>query len=98
MVIEATQLRVLDPTAETLPQDGHMAARPGSLDGKVVGLLANGKRNSDRLLYYVYELLAERYQVAGVIPVDKRDASRPAAPQFMKEVSQADVVLVGIGD
>ena len=56
----ATRLAVLDPTVEPIPAHAVVAQRPDTLDGKVIGLLANGKRNSVELLEAVSEVLADR--------------------------------------
>ena len=55
MVIEATKISILDPTVQPMPESTSLAPRPTSLDGATVGLLANGKRNSEELLRAVYE-------------------------------------------
>ena len=41
-----TGLEVLDPTQEAIPQHAVLAPRPDTLDGKVLGLLSNSKRNA----------------------------------------------------
>jgi hypothetical protein len=99
MVIEATKLVILDPTVEPLPDSTFLAARPQSLDGKVVGLLANSKRNSDKLLDAVYSLLEDTYQFGGVVRLDKGDASRPAPKHIMDELlEKCDLVITATGD
>ena len=46
----ATKVEVLDPTVAPIPSSAVRAPRPDTLDGKTVGLLANGKPNADELL------------------------------------------------
>ena len=53
------QVYVLDPRVLPDIPDSMLAERPESLDGSTVGLLANGKRNSEELLEQVYEVLSE---------------------------------------
>ena len=38
-----TMLEVFDPTVDPIPAHGVVAKRPDTLNGAVVGLLANGK-------------------------------------------------------
>ena len=54
MVVEATRFRILDPTVMPLPDSTLLAPRPEELNGRVVGLLSNSKRNADKLLDAVY--------------------------------------------
>ncbi|MBT5628471.1 MAG: hypothetical protein HOJ22_09275 [Chloroflexi bacterium] len=92
-------IRVLDPTApQSIATDG-MADRPESLAGKRIGLLTNDKLNAANLLDAVYDVLAERFEVASAHRVNKGDASRPAEPDFLSDFSQeVDVALLANGD
>ena len=99
MVIEATKLTILDPTVQALPNSTSLAPRLQSLDGTVVGLLVNGKRNSDELLRSVYSLLQDTYQFKGVVELNKRDVSRPAPQHIIDELlERCDLVITAIGD
>ncbi len=99
MVIEATKITMLDPTVEPLPVRTSLAPRPEDLTGKMVGLLANGKRNSDKLLEAVYTLLDERYQLKGAVRLNKGDASRPAPDPVIDELlNKCDLVITATGD
>ena len=94
-----TRLQVLDPTVEPIPAEAVIAPRPHTLDGKVVGLLANGKRNADELLEMVHEVLADRYEFGGVVARNKGNASRPCPEDIVDElVENCDVVLTASGD
>jgi len=98
-VTTATKLRVLDPTIESIPAEAVIAPRPDTLDGKTVGLLANGKRNSVELLDLVGEVLADRYEFKGLVTKNKGNASRPCPPELMQElIDQCDVVITSSGD
>lgn len=90
---------VLDPTApQSIATDG-MADRPDSLAGKTIGLLRNNKLNSEPLLDAIYDVLAERFEVASVHKVNKGDASRPAEPELLSDFSnEVDVALLANGD
>ncbi len=92
-------LRVLDPTATPSFATAGMAERPISLAGKRVGLLANNKINSEELLDAIYDVLAERFDVAASHRLNKGDASRPAEPDVLTDFSsEVDVALLANGD
>ena len=92
-------LRVLDPTATQSIAAAGMAERPDSLAGKRVGLLSNDKLNSEELLDAIYDVLAERFDVAASHRLNKGDASRPAESEFLSAFSsEVDVALLANGD
>ena len=95
----ATRISVLDPTVEPIPAHGIMAQRPTTLSGKTVGLLSNGKRNSEELLEAVYEVLSDSYEFAGAVIRNKGNASRPCPAPIIEEMAdQCDVVITASGD
>jgi hypothetical protein len=90
---------ILDPTSPPLAVDARMATRPMDLNGKVLGLLNNGKLNAANLLDEVGELLSERYEFAKVIKGSKPNASTPCPEQIVKEfASSCDVLVTSNGD
>lgn len=98
MVI-STKLEVLDPTTKPIPQEAVVAVRPDTLNGKVLGLLANGKMNSVEILDMVHEVLADRYEFKSVVTRNKHNASRPCPRDIIDElVEQCDVVITSSGD
>ena len=95
----ATRLEVLDPTVEAIPADAVIAERPQTLDGTVIGLLANGKRNSSEILEMVQEVLADRYDFKAVVARNKGNASRPCPGDLMRELAEScGVVITASGD
>ena len=66
-MVVAERLQVLDPTVQAIPEDAVVARRPDTLDGKVIGLLANGKINSEEVLALTQEVLADRYEFKAVV-------------------------------
>ena len=95
----STKLRVLDPTAEAIPIEAVIASRPDTLDGKVLGLLANGKPNSVEMLEMVREVLADRFEFKEVVARNKGNASRPAPPAILDELADlCDLVITSSGD
>ena len=92
-------VEVLDPTVGPIPASAVVATRPETLDGTVLGLLANGKRNADVLLGLVHEVLADRYEFGEVVARDKSNASRPCPQALMEEMAErCDVVITSSGD
>jgi hypothetical protein len=82
-------------------QEGHeaLASRPGTLNGKTLGLLSNSKLNADAVLYAIGELLAERFDVKEIVHRTKPSFSLPAPDAtFEQLVEGCDVVLAGVGD
>jgi hypothetical protein len=75
------------------------AARPDRLDGLVVGLVANPKKNAEPFLDAVGELLAAEHGTADVVRTRKTSITDPIAPATLDElVQRCDVVLIGVGD
>ena len=101
MITDANEntFRVLDPTAlQSIATDG-MAERPESLKGLRIGLLRNDKLNSEPLLDAIYDVLADRFEVAYAYRINKGDASRPAEPDLLGDFSnEVDVAVLANGD
>ncbi len=90
---------VLDPTVSPLPADGVVADRPTTLEGVSIGLLANGKLNSEEMLTALHDVLADRFEFGAVIERNKHNASRPCPEDIIDElVEQCDVVITSSGD
>jgi len=91
-------LKVLDP--RQLPEGEALRLAPAlaSLDGAVIGMLDNAKIGTARFYDHVEELLRERFGVREFIRRRKPDATRPALPELLGELSGADAILSGIGD
>jgi hypothetical protein len=65
----------------------------------VLGLLANGKVNGDRLLDLVADELRARYDVRDVVRLQKRGASVVAEDTMFEHLaSRCDAVVTAIGD
>ena len=93
-------LKILDPTVSAEEAtDVAVAKRVADLDGKVLGLLHNGKVNGDRLLDLVREQLATRYRLREIVVVRKPSASRVAdADDLDRPARTCDAVVTAIGD
>jgi hypothetical protein len=92
-------VKILDPTVAPQPAESAMAKRVAGLDGKVLGLLANGKVNGDHLLALLCDDLRARYDVRDVVVMIKPGASVPADDATLEALaSRCDVVVTAIGD
>ncbi|MBI2986347.1 MAG: hypothetical protein HYY45_06225 [Deltaproteobacteria bacterium] len=94
-----TSLRVLDPTAGPVARGLTLAARPGTLDGKVVGLLDSSKVLARALLDGIVLELKKDHKIAGVVVRRKPTAWRIATKEMLDELAaESDVVINAIGD
>ena len=92
-------IEVLDPTISPRKENTLLADRPETLDRSIVGLLANGKRNSEELLKYVYEILNEKHNLGVMITDNKGNASSPCPPDLLQNMAEkCDVVITASGD
>ena len=91
-------LQVLDPTAEDVAAEATGSNQLGSLQGRTVGLLDNGKIRVRELLDDMEGILRAEHGVARVIRLKKPDASRPAPADVIAEMQAADAVISAVGD
>ena len=89
---------VLDPTNETAPPLGQLAPRPGSLRGKTVGFISNGKEGTQGYFAHLDRMLREDFGVANVVCRVKSNYSAPADGYIVTEIANWDAVITGIGD
>jgi hypothetical protein len=93
------RIRVLSPVGVVASQAMVAPALPTAWSGRTVGFLDNTKSNFDRLTAGIGDLLRERYGVKAVVHRRKANASTPAAPEVIAELSkQCDVVFAGSAD
>lgn len=90
---------VLDPTNEPVRASFQKARRPESLKGLILGLIDNGKKNSDYLVKKIGDGLRERHGLGGDILVRKPSPSHAIPEEDAKALAErADLVVAGIGD
>lgn len=93
------RIRVMSPVGEVQQERIALPPLPEDWTGRVVGFIDNTKHNFDRLADGLGALLRERYGVRAVIHRRKANASTPAAPELIAELSkECDVVFAGSGD
>lgn len=92
-------MRLYSPLAEGTTPRRALARRPRSLDGKVLGVLDNGKWNAGKLLAGIVEALRKDHGFQEVVLVKKPAFSRPAPPELLDDLARrCDVVVTAIGD
>ena len=91
-------LHVLDPTFDGQQPTQETVSRLGSLSGRTVGLLDNGKLNVNTLLNHMEELLRSQHGVSQVVRLSKPDASRPAPDDVIATLANCDAVISAVGD
>ena len=91
-------LHVLDPTFDGQQATQEPVSRLGSLSGRTVGLLDNGKLNVNTLLNHMEELLRSQHGVSQVVRLSKPDASRPAPDDVIANMVDCDAVISAVGD
>ena len=93
-------LIVLSPLGRPDAGAWRFAARPSSLAGRRLGLVDNGKYNSDRFLEAVASLLAERHGTRAAGAWRKPSPARGVSPEHLAEMKEAGVeaVVAGVGD
>jgi hypothetical protein len=90
--------QVLDPTNEAVPALGQLALRSGSLRGKTVGFISNGKEGTKGFFAHLDRILREEFGVANVVSRVKSNYSAPADGYIVGEIANWDAVVTGIGD
>jgi hypothetical protein len=88
-------LVTLDPRDEAgSPGNAVLAARPATLDGKVIGLLSNNKPHSEELLRLIADFIGERYSIKGTVEYNKGGHQWPADQVALKELAEkCDVAI-----
>lgn len=91
-------LTVLNPTAGPARGTSGLAPRPGSLDGKTIGVIWNGRAYGDRILAETIDILKQRYRVKEVLFREKPFLGNIAPEPILAEMVRADAVITGVGD
>lgn len=91
---------ILDPTGETdLSADTTLAPRLGSLHGKTLGLVDNGKPNGALLLAEIGRHLQQEYRLRDVLMFTKAYFGTPVEQtQVERILATCDFAVAAIGD
>lgn len=93
-----TSVVVLNPTLEPQPLKVELAPRLADLNGRSVGVLDNGKHNSERFLQALVEEMDKEYHFSQVIWERKPTVTRPANEEQLGRLVGCDFVLTGVGN
>lgn len=92
-------LIVYNPTSGANTNKMALAPRVEDLENGVLGVIDNGKANSDTVLGHIVSDLSERYLFENVISVKKQSASHAIKDDAAQMLAQkCDFVLAGTGD
>ena len=92
-------LGMVDPTDRPHPREHRAAVRLQTLNGKRAGFLDNRKTNAGALLEELRDLLAARFDLAGVTWQAKFIYSREATEQELDRLAErCDFVVTAVGD
>jgi hypothetical protein len=92
-------ITVYNPTSGPSLKQLNMAKREKSLEGSVVALIDNGKKNSDTVLNYIGGRLKEKFGIKEVIIHKKTSFSHSIAEKEAESLSRkCDFIISGIGD
>lgn len=91
---------LLDPTSKGKPQEVRRTKYPTNLEGKVLGIIWNGKLGGDILLDRFGELLMERFHLSQILKLDERaDTHSGLAETAINELSEkCHCIIIGVGD
>ena len=92
---------ILSPEGRPRPAAEQVAHAQTLLDlnGKVLGVLDNGKPKGDLLAARFEELLRERYHISRVVRRTKISAQQSAPKEHLTDLAaEADFIINGLGD
>ncbi len=99
LAVHTNTLTILSPSNDMEPNRSDLAPWPATLSGLRLGMLDNGKPNSDRLLELLGSNLVGAYGVEVTTVLRKPAIGRLAPPGILDELAAAsDVVVTGVGD
>lgn len=92
-------LIVYNPTSGPSLKELRMATRDKPIQGSVIGLVDNGKKNSDIVIQYIAERLQRKFVLKDVIHYKKTSFSHGLTEKEAgKLAEQCDFVISGVGD
>ena len=92
-------ITVLDPTSAPVKTAFSMAPRPETLTGLTLGLIDNGKRNSDYMLKEIGRRLKDLHGFKDEIQLKKPSPSHAVTEDAARDLAEkVQLVLAGIGD
>ena len=99
MADKSGTIRILDPTAEDVPEELGLSPKVPDLKGKVVGFLENRKYHADSFLQELKDVLVQEYGARKVVYATKFTYSAACAEETLDTLlAECDVVVHGIAD
>ena len=90
---------VYNPTSGPTAEKMGMAPRIENLQNGILGVIDNGKTNSDTVLNRIVSNLAKRYALEEIVTIKKHSVSHAIKDDAAQMLAQkCDFVLAGIGD
>ena len=90
---------VYNPTSGPAAEKMGMAPRIENLQNGILGVIDNGKTNSDTVLNRIVSILAERYALKEIVTIKKHSVSHAVKDDAAQMLAQkCNFVLAGIGD
>lgn len=89
---------VLNPTTESNKSETSLAPRLSTLEGKVLGVVNNSKRNSDVFIKHLVNKIKDSYNLKDVIWINKRNPSLPMDDNVLQQLKLTHAVIAGVGD
>ncbi len=89
----------LDPTEAPVSPSRQAAQRPNHYKDCVLGILDNGKTNSNKFLSYIATMLRSRLQLKEVLTFRKPSPYRTAPADLLQDMAaRCHLLITGIGD
>jgi hypothetical protein len=89
---------VLDPSVGPTITEAKYANRLNSLSGKSLGVVNNGKRNSDVFLSALLDAIKDEFQLKEVLWINKKNPSLPVSSSVLEQLKNCHAVVAGVGD
>jgi len=90
---------VYNPTSGPTAEKMGMAPRIENLQNGILGIIDNGKTNSDTVLNRIVSNLAKRYALEEIVTIKKHSVSHAIKDDAAQMLAQkCNFVLAGIGD
>lgn len=91
-------IEVLDPTYGDNTTEFALAPRPTDLQGRIVGIISNGKHGTRPFFDAIENELLANYGVSEVVRVTKSNYSAPADPHIIDAAQHWHALIAGVGD
>ena len=92
-------MQLYDPTVTGPERENNRAVALNTLEGKTIGILANGKLNAVEILRETASLFVSKYGCTLAPLYHKENASAPARSDTLRKAANSvDFLITGLGD